>query len=125
MKIGLAFASSVGTDGDSALEICRRAEAIGFESVWGGEHVVLPDSIDSRYPYTPNGKIPAESDAPIPGPLIRLAFVAAESLAQGHTDAGAFAAGPGGTDGRTLPAPAASSTPTMKPNRSQGRSLRG
>ena len=77
MKIGLAFASSVGTDGDSALEICRRAEAIGFESVWGGEHVVLPDSIDSKYPYTPDGKIPAESDTPIPDPLIWLAFVAA------------------------------------------------
>ncbi len=77
MKIGLAFASSVGIDGDSALEICRRAEAVGFESVWGGEHVVLPDSISSKYPYTPDGKIPAEPDTPIPDPLIWLAFVAA------------------------------------------------
>ena len=77
MKMGLAFASSVGPDGVSALEICRRAEAIGFESVWGGEHVVLPDSIESKYPYTPDGKIPAEPDTPIPDPLIWLAFVAA------------------------------------------------
>ena len=68
MKMGLAFASSMAPDGDSALEICRRAEAIGFESVWGGEHVVLPDSIESKYPYTPDGKIPAESDTPIPDP---------------------------------------------------------
>ncbi|HSG91411.1 MAG TPA: LLM class F420-dependent oxidoreductase [Pseudomonadales bacterium] len=77
MKLGLAFASSIGIDGDAALELCRRAEAVGFESVWGGEHVVLPDSIASKYPYTADGKIPAEPDTPIPDPLIWLAFVAA------------------------------------------------
>ena len=77
MKFGLAFGSSIGVDGDTALEICRRAEAVGFESVWGGEHVILPDAIDSRYPYTADGKIPAEPDTPIPDPLIWLAFVAA------------------------------------------------
>ena len=77
MKMGLAFASSIGIDGGAALEICRCAESAGFESVWGGEHVVLPDSIASRYPYSPDGKIPAEPDTPIPDPLIWLAFVAA------------------------------------------------
>jgi probable F420-dependent oxidoreductase len=77
MKFGLAFASSVGIEGDHALEICRRAEAIGFESVWGGEHVVLPTTIESPYPYSADGKIPAEPDTPIPDPLIWLAFVAA------------------------------------------------
>jgi probable F420-dependent oxidoreductase len=77
MKVGLAFASSIGFDGEVALEICGRAEAAGFESVWGGEHVVLPDSINSKYPYTSDGKIPAEPDTPIPDPLIWLAFVAA------------------------------------------------
>ncbi|MEP5764384.1 MAG: LLM class F420-dependent oxidoreductase [Halieaceae bacterium] len=77
MKVGLAFASSVAIDGNSALEICRRAEAAGFESLWGGEHVVMPDSIVSKYPYTPDGKIPAEPDTPVPDPLIWLAFAAA------------------------------------------------
>ena len=77
MRVGLAFASSIGIDGGAALEICRRAEAAGFESVWGGEHVVLPDSIASRYPYTADGKIPAEPDTPVPDPLIWLAFAAA------------------------------------------------
>ena len=77
MKVGLAFASSVGIDGQSALDICRCAEEAGFESVWGGEHVLLPDSIASKYPYTADGKIPAEPDTPIPDPLIWLAFAAA------------------------------------------------
>ena len=77
MKVGLAFASSIAVDHDSSMEICRRAEAAGFESVWGGEHVIMPDSIVSKYPYTPDGKIPAEPETPIPDPLIWLAFAAA------------------------------------------------
>ncbi len=77
MKFGLAFASSVGTDPDSALEICRLAEAVGFDSVWGGEHVIRPDSIRSPYPYTEDGEMPGEPDTPIPDPLIWLAYVAA------------------------------------------------
>jgi probable F420-dependent oxidoreductase len=77
MKFGLAFASSIGVDATSALDVCRRAEAAGFESLWGGEHVILPSTIASKYPYSADGKIPAEPDTPIPDPLIWLAFAAA------------------------------------------------
>ena len=77
MKFGLAFASSIGTDPASALEISRVAEAVGFESLWGGEHVVMPTTISSPYPYTSDGKIPATPDTYIPDPLIWLAYVAA------------------------------------------------
>ncbi len=77
MRFGLAFASSIGIEGAEALEICRAAESAGFESVWGGEHVILPSTIHSRYPYTADGRIPAEPDTPIPDPLIWLAFAAA------------------------------------------------
>ncbi|BAN04439.1 LLM class F420-dependent oxidoreductase [Ilumatobacter coccineus] len=77
MKFGLAFASSIGIEHQDALDICRTAEAAGFESLWGGEHVIMPSTIDSAYPYTPDGKIPAEPETPIPDPLIWLAFAAA------------------------------------------------
>jgi probable F420-dependent oxidoreductase len=77
MKFGLAFASSIGTEPDSALELCRRAETLGFESVWGGEHVIRPASIASPYPYTKDGEMPGEAETPIPDPLIWLAYVAA------------------------------------------------
>jgi probable F420-dependent oxidoreductase len=77
MKVALAFASSIAIEGPAALELCRRAEAAGFESLWGGEHVVMPSTIESRYPYTADGKIPAQPDTPIPDPLIWLAFAAA------------------------------------------------
>ena len=77
IKIGLAFASSIAIDGAATLEICRRAESAGFESLWGGEHVIMPSVIESSYPYTKDGKIPAQPDTPIPDPLIWLAFAAA------------------------------------------------
>jgi len=77
MKFGLAFASSIGTDPKSALEISRVAEQVGFESVWGGEHVIFPSKIESAYPYTSDGKVPATPETPIPDPLIWLAYVAA------------------------------------------------
>jgi probable F420-dependent oxidoreductase len=77
MKFGLAFASSIGTDPESALEIARVAEEVGFESVWGGEHVIFPSTIESTYPYTADGKVPATPETSIPDPLIWLAYVAA------------------------------------------------
>lgn len=77
MKFGLAFASNVGVDSESALELCRRVEAVGFDSVWCGEHVIWPSRIESSYPYTPDGVMPGEFDTPVPDPLIWLAYVAA------------------------------------------------
>ena len=77
MKYGLAFASSISIDGPGTIEICRRAEEAGFESVWGGEHVIRPDNIKSAYPYTKDGKIPMEPDTPVPDPLIWLSYAAA------------------------------------------------
>jgi len=79
MKFGLAFASSVGTEPDSALEIAKVAEQVGFESVWGGEHVIFPSKIESAYPYTADGKVPATSETPIPDPLIWLAYMTSMS----------------------------------------------
>ena len=77
MKFGLAFASSVAFGPADAIEMCRVAERAGFDSVWGGEHVIMPTGIESSYPYTPDGKVPVTHDTPIPDPLIWLAYVAA------------------------------------------------
>ena len=77
MKFGLAFGSAVAIDGAAALELCKTAEKAGFESVWAGEHVIMPNKIDSPYPYTEDGKIPAQPDTQIPDPLIWLAYAAA------------------------------------------------
>ena len=79
MKVGLAFAASIAWERENSLELIKTAETAGFESVWCGEHVILPDTIISKYPYTEDGKIPATADTAIPDPLIWLAFAAAAS----------------------------------------------
>ena len=36
----------------------QASEALGFHSIWLGEHALLFDEYESRYPYSPDGKIP-------------------------------------------------------------------
>jgi probable F420-dependent oxidoreductase len=54
MKVGL-FAINYGTCGDpgAAVRVARAAEGAGFESVWSGEHIVLPDPRAGRSPLPP------------------------------------------------------------------------
>ena len=54
MKVGL-FGINYGTCGDpvSAVRIAQAAEAAGFESVWTGEHIVLPDPMLPSFPLAP------------------------------------------------------------------------
>ena len=70
MKLGL-FGINFGPCADPAvaLRVARAAEAAGFESVWTGEHVVLPD------PQAPPS--PAPPGAPMLDPAVALAFLAA------------------------------------------------
>jgi probable F420-dependent oxidoreductase len=54
MKMGL-FAINYGTcaDPETAVRVAQHAEAAGFESVWTGEHVVLPDPQPPRFTMPP------------------------------------------------------------------------
>jgi probable F420-dependent oxidoreductase len=72
MKFGL-FAINMGpcSDPETAAGVAQAAEAAGFESVWTGEHVVLPD------PQVPPSPLPPES--PLLDPAVALAFVAART----------------------------------------------
>src|SRR5947207_1363292 len=58
-----------------ATEAVVRAEQLGFESVWAGEHVVIP-AYSSRYPYTHDGKLPQSPTTDVPDPLVWLAYIA-------------------------------------------------
>ncbi len=80
MKFGLAFANTARfISGEGAARMGRAAEAAGFESVWTVEHIVYPEGYESSYPYSRDGKMPGGGDAPIPDPLVWLAFVAANT----------------------------------------------
>jgi probable F420-dependent oxidoreductase len=56
---------------DGAARVARAAEAAGFESLWGGEHVVLPDPQAPPSPLAPGDRIV--------DPVVALAFVAAHT----------------------------------------------
>jgi probable F420-dependent oxidoreductase len=55
--------------------VAKRAEELGFESVWLPEHLVFPTEIKSRYPYAETP--PINPATPLLDPLVLLAQVAA------------------------------------------------
>ena len=57
----------------------RLVEERGFDSLWTAEHVVLFDDYGSRYPYSPDGKIPAPPASGMLEPLTSLAYLAANT----------------------------------------------
>jgi probable F420-dependent oxidoreductase len=57
--------------------LAQRGEALGYHSVVIADHIVLPVTSDSRYPYTTSGAHPSEGDAL--EQLSLVAFVAAKT----------------------------------------------
>jgi probable F420-dependent oxidoreductase len=72
MKFGL-FGINIGAcaDPETATAVARAAEDAGFDSVWTGEHVVLPD------PQVPPS--PSAPDNPMLDPAVALSFIAART----------------------------------------------
>lgn len=61
------------------VEMARRVEAAGCESVWVGDHLVWPATIESPYPYASSGAAPLRADQPFHDPLILLTAIAAST----------------------------------------------
>src|SRR5437867_11571406 len=51
-------------------------EALGYDSLWASDHVVIPWSIASKYPYNETGDFPLPPSATFLEPLTALALVA-------------------------------------------------
>jgi probable F420-dependent oxidoreductase len=51
-------------------------ETAGFESLWVSDHVVMPEHIESRYPFAADGKPTWPSDTPYFDAMIALAVIA-------------------------------------------------
>ena len=49
-------------------------EALGYESMWTFEHVIVPHSYESRYPYNPSGKLAVSSSAAFVDPLVAITW---------------------------------------------------
>ncbi len=61
---------------ETVLAFARRMEALGYDSLWASDHVVVPHRIESRYPYTETGNFPLPPEANLLEPLTTLALVA-------------------------------------------------
>src|SRR5262247_530287 len=72
LRFGL-FAMTTGPCSypETAARVARAAEAAGFESLWGGEHVVLPDPRVAPSPLEPRDRII--------DPIVALTFLAAHT----------------------------------------------
>lgn len=57
----------------------RRAEDLGYHSVFVADHILLPTKITSKYPYTADGHFPFPADCDWIEPLTALAYLAAET----------------------------------------------
>lgn len=78
MRLGLhALGIGTGSERNVIDAVAVAAEAAGFRTLWAGEHVVMVDSSQSRYPYADDGQIAVPAVADWLDPLIALSFAAA------------------------------------------------
>jgi probable F420-dependent oxidoreductase len=56
--------------------VAKKAEELGYESLWIPEHILMPIEYKSRYPYA-NGRLAAPPETPLHDPMLALAYVAA------------------------------------------------
>ena len=87
MKLGYLPPMTKGftTNPDYVTPLVEMLEAVGVESVWAVEHVIMARDYEPLYPYSADGRAPTAPDTLMPDPLEWLAFVAArtESLRLG------------------------------------------
>jgi len=78
MKIGLhALGIGPGAQREVIDAVAAGAERHGFARLWAGEHVVMVDEPQSRYPYAADGRIAVPAAADWLDPLMVLSFAAA------------------------------------------------
>ncbi len=81
MKVGVTvrnFGGFAPEEGGirACLELARRAELLGFDSVWVTDHLVLPAQFRTRYPYNSTGIFPFAWDDDIHEPLVLMSALA-------------------------------------------------
>ena len=62
---------------EGVLRVAGRIEALGFDSLWVSDHVVIPWEIRSRYPYNATGDFPLSPGTDFLEPLTALTMAAA------------------------------------------------
>ncbi|GAA2082552.1 TIGR03619 family F420-dependent LLM class oxidoreductase [Actinomadura alba] len=77
MRIGVKLPHTGSAAPASLARSARDLELAGFDSLWVSDHVVLPDVIESRYPFAADGRATWPTDTPYLEALVSLAAAAA------------------------------------------------
>ena len=82
MKYGFTLPNRAHMATPEALAgMARRGEELGYDSLSTGDHIVVPRSIDSPYPYTEGGEFPGAPSGDSMEMLILLSFLAGQTQA--------------------------------------------
>ncbi len=79
MKIGLIPVNVGASSVEKMVGLAKKAEEVGVESVWTFEHAIVPIDYESKYPYSPNGKMGTTPETNFIDPLIALSAIAAST----------------------------------------------
>ena len=77
MQFGLGLPhAGAAAHGPSIIRFAQRADALGFESLWCGDHILLPTAGTDQYPYTEDGSFPRDASVGFLETLTVLAYAA-------------------------------------------------
>lgn len=76
MKIG---ANMISIRADAVSGMARTAEELGYESVFVPDHLIFPETVTSRYPFSPDGVFTFPTNIPLIDPWVLLSHVAAST----------------------------------------------
>ena len=78
MRFGVhLIASGKMIEGEKIARVARRAEELGYDSLWVSDHIIFPTELRSPYPYSPDGKLPLDPTNPLLEPFTVLSYAAA------------------------------------------------
>ncbi len=77
MQFGFVLPRS--NDGQDLCRFAERADALGVESIWAGDHVVLPTDNTNQYPYSADGSLTVPVDSPSLDVMTVLSFIASRT----------------------------------------------
>lgn len=78
MRFGVhLIASGKMIEGEKIARVSRRAEELGYDSLWVSDHIIFPTELRSAYPYSPDGKLPLDPTNPLLEPFTVLTYAAA------------------------------------------------
>lgn len=77
MQFGLGLPSAgEAASGPNLIRFAQRADELGFESLWCGDHILLPTAGTNQYPYTADGSFPRDASVGFLETLTVLSYVA-------------------------------------------------